>query len=42
MIEAINEWGVLRGVWMGLRRIFSCHPWNKKDPFDPVPKKPKH
>ena len=42
MIGAIKEWGVLRGIWMGLRRIFSCHPWNKKDPFDPVPKNPKN
>lgn len=41
MIRAIGEWGVIKGIWMGTRRIFSCHPWNKNDPYDPVPKNPK-
>ena len=39
MIEAVNEWGLFKGTYLGLRRLFSCHPWG---PFglDPVPKKP--
>jgi uncharacterized protein len=40
MIEAIKEWGVLRGGWMGLKRIFSCHPWGGCG-HDPVPENPK-
>jgi hypothetical protein len=39
MIEAIVEWGILRGIWMGLRRIGRCHPYAKHDHFDPVPKR---
>ncbi|MBX2930006.1 MAG: membrane protein insertion efficiency factor YidD [Saprospiraceae bacterium] len=39
MIQAIEEWGVLRGVWMGLKRIGRCHPWGAWGP-DPVPKNP--
>ncbi len=38
MIEAVNEWGPLKGFWMGIKRIGRCHPWGG-DGFDPVPKK---
>jgi putative membrane protein insertion efficiency factor len=26
MIDAIREWGVFKGVWLGLKRISRCHP----------------
>jgi len=27
MIEALREWGPIRGGWMGVKRIAKCHPW---------------
>ena len=38
MIDAINEWGPIKGIWLGLKRIGSCHPWGG-DGYDPVPKR---
>ena len=34
--EAVERYGTAQGGWMGLRRIFRCHPWNPGG-FDPVP-----
>ena len=36
MIEAINEWGPIKGIWLGLKRIGRCHPWAGHG-HDPVP-----
>jgi len=38
MIEAIQIWGPIKGVWLGIKRISSCHPWGGHG-HDPVPKK---
>ena len=27
-IIALRKHGPLKGVWMSIRRIFRCHPWN--------------
>jgi len=36
MIEAVQVHGILRGGFLGLKRIFRCHPW-AKGCYDPVP-----
>jgi len=38
MILAIQEWGLIKGLYLGIRRIFRCHPWADFG-HDPVPKK---
>ena len=40
MVEAIEEWGILKGTWLGMKRISKCHPWGPHG-HDPVPKNPK-
>ena len=40
MMEALREWGPIRGGWMGAKRIAKCHPWGTSG-HDPVPLRPK-
>ena len=39
--EAILEYGFIKGVFLGIKRILRCNPFNKSDYYDPVPKKDK-
>ena len=39
-VEAIEEWGPAKGVWLGMKRISKCHPWGTHG-YDPVPKNPR-
>lgn len=34
-IDAINKYGALKGMWLGLKRILTCHPWGGSG-YDPV------
>ncbi|WP_422080142.1 membrane protein insertion efficiency factor YidD [Ulvibacterium sp.] len=38
IIDAITEWGALRGLILGTKRLLRCHPWGTQG-YDPVPKK---
>lgn len=37
--QAISEWGVIKGVGLGIKRISKCHPWGTSG-YDPVPTNP--
>ena len=38
MIEALKVWGPIKGTFLGIKRIASCHPRGGHG-YDPVPEK---
>ena len=36
MMQALETWGPIKGLWIGLKRIGRCHPWAEGG-VDPVP-----
>lgn len=40
MIEALKVWGPIKGTFLGIKRIASCHPQGGHG-YDPVPQKKK-
>lgn len=36
-LDAIHQYGPLKGFYLGFRRVISCHPWGGEG-YDPVPK----
>ncbi|MCC7532600.1 MAG: membrane protein insertion efficiency factor YidD [Bacteroidia bacterium] len=35
-LEALKKYGPIKGLWLGIKRVSSCHPWGKHG-HDPVP-----
>lgn len=38
MIEAIEQYGIKKGIKLGIKRLLKCHPFGKYG-YDPVPNK---
>ena len=37
-MDSLKTWGLLKGLYLSVKRIMKCHPWGGKG-YDPVPRK---
>ena len=35
-LDAVQAYGVVKGLWLAIKRVGSCHPWHAGG-YDPVP-----
>ena len=35
-LEAVTKYGAVKGGFLALKRILRCHPFSKRDYYDPV------
>lgn len=35
-LEAFKKHGPIKGLWLTIKRVLSCHPWGSSG-YDPVP-----
>ncbi|MBA4380983.1 MAG: membrane protein insertion efficiency factor YidD [Sideroxydans sp.] len=34
--DAISKYGIIKGVWLSIKRVGRCNPWNLGG-YDPIP-----
>lgn len=40
MLEALERFGLIKGLYLGIKRLLKCNPFTKKEyVYDPVPQK---
>lgn len=35
-VEAVAKYGVVKGIWLSIKRVSRCHPWHHGG-YDPLP-----
>lgn len=35
-VEAVTKYGVVKGIWLSIKRVSRCHPWHHGG-YDPLP-----
>ncbi|MCX7983869.1 MAG: membrane protein insertion efficiency factor YidD [Bacteroidetes bacterium] len=36
-VEALEKWGIGKGIVLSVKRILKCHPFSQHGGYDPVP-----